>query len=95
METLVLTSQQKIAISRGISEIRLHFGKAKGDLIARAVPTYIYDIKTQKLTTIYSESVQTQLKKYDDECLKEVKNFLKTYGIKLEEGELSFIEEEK
>lgn len=93
METLVLTSQQKIAISRGISKIKLYFGKAKGDIIARAVPTYIYDVKTQKLTPVYSESVQALLKKCDDECLKETKDFLKTYGIKLEEGEFSLIEE--
>lgn len=95
METLVLTSQQKIAISRTISEIRLYFAKAKGQVIARTLPTYTRDEKTQMFIPVYSEETQKLLKKYDDDCSEAIERFLKPYGIKLEEGEFSFIEEEK
>ena len=95
METLVLTSQQKIAISRTISKIRLYFAKAKGQVIARAIPTYIIDKETQMFIPAYSEETQKLLKKYDDDCSEAIERYLKPFGIKLEEGEFFPIEEGK
>ena len=94
METLVLTSQQKIAISRTISEIRLYFAKAKGEVVARAIPTYIKE-ENGMFLPVYSEETQKLLKKYDDDCSIAINDVLKSYGIKLENGEFFAIEEGK
>lgn len=93
METLLLTSQQKIAISKQISAIKVRYGQIKGQIIAKAIPIYVLDSKTRKLTPQYSENVQRLLRICDEQCLEEILEYLKPYGIKLEEGEFSLIEE--
>lgn len=95
METLVLTSQQKIAISKQISAIKVRYGQIKGQIIAKAIPIYVLDSKTRELTPQYSENVQRRLQKCDEQCVEEIQKYLKPYGIKLEEGEFSFVEEGK
>lgn len=95
METLVLTSQQKIAISKQISAIKVRYGQIKGQIIAKAIPIYVLDSKTRELTPQYSENVKKRLQKCDEQCVEEILKYLKPYGIKLEEGEFFPIEEGK
>lgn len=80
-----LTNLETKQIVDGLSQIKQHYAKLRGDVIIKAVPKYVFDKELGLFKAEYDEYTKELLEEIDKQECEVIKELAKEHGIELKE----------